>query len=168
MHFAHLMISHIRVLPRYVRSFMTCPGGFGVSNMARCNPHSPHFNWRNVNGAQILFWGDLPALCFMAGFCKSSSILEPTMVGNTGNHAKDVSLHPLSAHEWERNLTGIAIAAKEMCRVSKHASALPTVLARVLHLKVCTSSIFATHLSNLKEPKSLLLRLKLLSVDLGL
>lgn len=82
-----------------------------MANLARCNIYSSHFNWRSVHGTNVLHVGDLPVLCYMVGFAKSSSILKPTMVGNTGNHVKDVSFHPLSAHEWERNLSALAYLA---------------------------------------------------------
>ncbi len=93
-----------------MKRFIVCEGAFGVANLARCNIYSAHFNWRSVYGSDILHVGDLPVLCYVVGFAKSSSILEPTAVGNSGYHLKDVTMHPLS-HEWERSLAALCVLA---------------------------------------------------------
>ncbi len=80
--------------------------------------------------------GDLPVLCYMVGFAKSSNILEPVLVGTTGNHIKDVTLLPF-AHEFERNVAAAAFLASADCinvrawrtvSRSKHAGAPWTLL----------------------------------------
>ncbi len=72
------------------------------------------FQLKSIYGTEVLHAGDLPVLCYMVGFAKSSNILEPVLVGTTGNHIKDVTLLPF-AHEFERNVAAAAFLASADC-----------------------------------------------------
>lgn len=92
---------------RYVRSFITFRGASGVANLSRCNIYSSVFNWRIVQGTEILHVRDQPVLCYMVGFAKTSNILEPIPLGSTGKHIKEVTFQP-SVHELPRCLAALA------------------------------------------------------------
>ncbi len=78
--------------------------------MARCNIYSSSFNWRLVNGTDILHVHDQPVLSYMIGFTVASHILESTTITSQAGLpylVKDITFHPF-IHEFERIQAALA------------------------------------------------------------